>query len=191
MKTLKFKALSAAVAMFFSWSCVEMRSIAPQEIGSVGSPTKVLVTMKDGTQMTMKEPVLRENKIIGETAADKNRQIDLTDIKSVQVVRRNWSAPVLLLGAAGVAVWLLVGVSTAPSPPPSSSCPFVYSFDGEQYVLDAEPYGGAIAKGLKRTEWLSLDHLKEIDGRYRIVATNELDETEFTDEMKLVVVDHP
>lgn len=191
MRTLKYKTLAAALALFFSWSCVRMRSIAPQEMGASGLSEKVLVIMKDGTKVTMKDPLVRDNKLFGEISGEKNRQIDLADIISVQVVRRNWSAPILLLGAAGVAVWLMAAESNAPKKPPSSSCPFVYSFDGEQYVLDAEPYGGAIAKGLKRTEWLPLDHLKEIDGRYRIVATNELDETEFTDEMKLVVVDHP
>jgi hypothetical protein len=192
MKIVKFKILSTVLVLSLGWACVERRFIAPQEIGLGNSPKIIVVTLNDGTRMTIKDPILRDDKISGETSGAKNRQIAVTDVESVQIVRHNWTAPILLIGSAVVAVWLIGGESHAPERPPSvSSCPLVYSYDGERYVLDAEPFGGAIAKGLKRTEWLSLDHLKEFAGQYRIVTTNDLDETEFTDEMKLVVIDHP
>ncbi len=71
------------------------------------------------------------------------------------------------------------------------SCPFVYSFDGEKYILDSETFGGAIFKAAQRTDLDNLDHLKAFNGKYKLRITNELEETQYIDELKLEVVDHP
>jgi hypothetical protein len=36
-----------------------------------------------------------------------------------------------------------------------------------------------------------LQYLEEVNGEYRILVTNEVNETQYTDEVKLLVVDHP
>ena len=71
------------------------------------------------------------------------------------------------------------------------SCPFVYSWDGTRYVFEAEPYGGAIARGLEKDDYSELGQLKEEDGRYKLRMTNEVDETQMTNLTELWVVDHP
>jgi hypothetical protein len=70
------------------------------------------------------------------------------------------------------------------------SCPFVYSFNGEDYVFDAEPLGGAICRGLSKTDYSRLDHLQPVEGKYHLLLRNEVEETQHLDEMKLVVIDH-
>jgi len=69
-------------------------------------------------------------------------------------------------------------------------CPYLYSWDGTQYVLDGEPYGGATTKSLERTDWSRLERIAEDRGRYRVLLTNELAETQHTNSLQLMTVDH-
>jgi hypothetical protein len=72
-----------------------------------------------------------------------------------------------------------------------SSCPYFYSYDGTEYILNAEPLGGAIWQGGERTDWEVLQHIAEKNDAYLIRITNELEEVEYINEVKLEVVDHP
>lgn len=95
------------------------------------------------------------------------------------------------LGAVALSAAAVLGVVVVIIALTKESCPFIYSFNGERYIFDAEPYGGAVCQGLKRTEWCGLEHLKEVNGQYKIMITNEVNETQHTDEIKLLVIDHP
>lgn len=98
----------------------------------------------------------------------------------------------VVLVAGTVALIVAAAQADDPSPPPSSttSCPLVYSWDGEQFVLDAEPYGGATIQALERTDVTELEHLVPSSGRYRLLLTNEMEETQHTNRIELMVVDH-
>lgn len=114
--------------------------------------------------------------------------IPISDVDMVWVQKIDGGLTFLTYIGGAVIVLGVVAVIVALT---KESCPFVYSYDGKGYVLDAEPYGGATAPALKRTEWCGLRHLKETQGRYKLKITNEVIETQYTDELKLVVVDHP
>ncbi len=86
---------------------------------------------------------------------------------------------VFLLG-----VVVMIGVMVA------SSCPFVYSNNGDQFVLDAEPLGGTVSRAFERLDLARLEHLRDVDGKYTLLVRNELDEIQYLDHMKLLVVDH-
>lgn len=119
--------------------------------------------------------------------------IPYEEIQQVWIRKTDTTATVmvaLLVVAGGIGVGLAAFSGWNSPERDWDSCPFVYSFDGDRYVLDAEPYGMAITEGLKRTDWIELSNLREVDGTYRVLLANELDETQYTDELKLVAVDH-
>ncbi len=147
------------------------------------------ITTKNGT--TYRDMIIREeeNKFIC-SSYEYGEKI-LIPISEVQLawVKRVDPGLTFLAVMGGISAGILaLGVIVALT---KESCPFIYSFDGESYIFDAEPYGGAICQGLKRTEWCSLEHLREVSGQYKMKITNEVNETQYTDEIKLVVVDHP
>ena len=85
---------------------------------------------------------------------------------------------------------LIVGIIFIIALATKQSCPFVYSYNGDQYVFDAEPLGGAVARGLEKTDYSRLEHLRETKGKYQLVFRNEVRETQYLDEIKLLIIDH-
>jgi hypothetical protein len=114
-------------------------------------------------------------------------KIPIDDILYVKVKRTDVVATtVAVIGVTALAAVALLAIIAATK----ESCPFVYSFDGSQYVFDAEPLGGAVSKGLEKTDYSRLDYLKPVDGRYRLLLQNEVEEIQYLDEFKLAIVDH-
>lgn len=72
-----------------------------------------------------------------------------------------------------------------------TSCPLIDSFDGREWVLDAEPLGGAFYRAAERTDVARLERIVETDGRYRVRIRNDQQEIDHLDAVALRVVDHP
>jgi hypothetical protein len=109
-------------------------------------------------------------------------------VATLSVKRINPVKTTLAVIGGVVAVYAVIGLVVFLT---KESCPFIYSFDGEQWVFDGEPYGAAISRGLARSDLSELEHLREDAGTYRLLLTNEVDETQHTDSLYLVVSDHP
>jgi hypothetical protein len=71
------------------------------------------------------------------------------------------------------------------------SCPHVYSYDGKGWHLDADPLSGALLSGAERTDWDRLESLQPVQGQYRIRVVGELEETDYIDEVFLLLAEHP
>ena len=112
----------------------------------------------------------------------------LSDVDRVLVEHRRFEGGKTALAVVGV---LVLTAAAASAVVVASSCPFVYSWDGTRYVLDAEPYGGAVTRGLERDDYSLLEHLAPTDETYRLRMTNENDERQYTDLLEIWIVDHP
>jgi hypothetical protein len=125
---------------------------------------------------------------------DEEVRIPFPDIQQVWVRRTdtktNIGVLIAVLAVSGIVGHLLVESLQDSLEENFDSCPFIYSYDGEAYALDAEPYGLAVSEGLERLDWIELSRLREVDGKFRLLLANELDETQCTDELKVVTVDH-
>ncbi len=91
-----------------------------------------------------------------------------------------------VLGVAAGVVLVAAVIAAATK----ESCPFVYSWDGTRYVFEAEPYGGAVTRGLERDDFGVLPTLRSEGGAYRLLVTNEVNETQMTNLFSLWAVDH-
>ena len=83
-----------------------------------------------------------------------------------------------------------------------SSCPYLYVWNGNQFVFVTDFMGGGEMGHLEKpgsynipdpNEYVRIpsDLLKPRDGRYEIRVTNELEEAVFFDQLHLLAIDHP
>jgi subtilisin family serine protease len=71
------------------------------------------------------------------------------------------------------------------------SCPFVYSYDGQEYHFDHEAYPFATTKVSEENSYGRLEHLKPVNGKYIIKIGERLDEVSYINDFELLVIDHP
>lgn len=184
-------------------------SIKPEILTSSSTYTFVKAIMKNGLIINLenKDAVYERslNAIIYTLSEDYSDSVNskvnstapgtgilkVKDIQSLIVEKDEFDAAgsimvtlAVIAGIVLVALIILIAIA-------GSSCPFIYSFNGEKYVFDAEPYGGSVAEGLKKTDYSRLEELKAADSKYKLIMRNVTDETQYTDEMKLLVIEHP
>ena len=120
---------------------------------------------------------------------------DSIDVVAIRQLSRQKT--LLAIAGATTAGYILIGQAQngkrpeAVPRPVSTSCPFIYSWDGRTWRIDSETYSGAVARGLERTDVDNLEHIAPVNGTYRLALANEADETEYTDELTLLVAEHP
>jgi hypothetical protein len=147
---------------------------------------------------TGKVPILSEILIDGPQGT---QRVPLESVNQIEVGAKEGEKVGKMIGivVAAAAVIAIVAVlahgsSKAPPPPTESiklCSPLISSFDGVSYIPDSDAFGGAMFRRAKRTDWDVLEHIREVDGAYRLKIQKGHAETEFVDELKLLTVDHP
>lgn len=186
-------AIVLTIALFVLNSGCMVNKVQKLNVAQVKQPQQehlVGVTTKTGNEIGFDPP---GGMINGDTIEAKVKNMPYTvamqDVQRLWVERRGVSAARTIGLTVAIAV-VAIGTLAAVVAATKQSCPFVYSWDGSQYVFDAEPYGGAITRGLERDDYSELEHVREQKGLYRLLITNEVDETQYTNLMELWVVDH-
>ncbi len=187
--------LALIVAMLVFWSntgCMVTKVKRP-DISTVAHPQQehiVGVTTKTGTEVAFDPPggTVDQDEIHAKVK-NADYSVKFQDVQRLWIETKGVSAP-RTIGLTLAIVVVAIGTLAAVVAATKQSCPFVYSWDGKGYVFDAEPYGGAITRGLERDDYSELAHLRAQNGKYRLLLTNEVDETQFTNLMELWVVDH-
>lgn len=167
------------------------RRLDPTEVKEPGKEKIVGITTVEGEDIRFDPPGASvKNDTIYASVDGAPYEISLARVQRFWVERKERSRARtigLVAAVAAIGVILVAAVIVATK----ESCPFIYSWDGTQYIFDAEPYGGAITRGLERDDYSELEHLRAEKGLYRLMITNEVLETQFTNLMELQVVDHP
>jgi hypothetical protein len=134
--------------------------------------------------------LLSENVYIPLHSIDKIEILSTTDHHLVQSIAYD---KVSGGAVAGIVVFILLAVVVIVviAAIASCSCPMVDQYDGETYRLSGEAFSGAVFPNLERDDYLMLKEIPAVNGNYQIKISNKLDEKQYTDLARLMVIEHP
>lgn len=116
--------------------------------------------------------------------------IPVSAINKLEIYDRDTATTVgsYFLGTLGytAAAFVVIGVIVALT---KESCPFIYTWDGENYQFSGEIYSGSIHKPLERNDYLKLATYHNQQS-YSLKITNEVREIQHTNLLELLVIDH-
>lgn len=69
------------------------------------------------------------------------------------------------------------------------NCPYISTYDGQEYAIQGELYSGAINQKLERPDYLPVKAVP-FNGQYQLRISNELKEKQYTDYADLIVIEH-
>jgi hypothetical protein len=151
---------------------------------------EVIITTKDDKIYIIPNDKYREGNLAVE--AYKSVSIPLSEVQLVWIKEVDPGLSTLAtvgaiaggIGVAFLAVMVVIALT-------KESCPFLYAQGPSDFELEGELYSGAIFKGIERSDYLKLHHLAEANASYILKIANEAQETQYTDELTLLAVDHP
>lgn len=116
--------------------------------------------------------------------------IPFKDITRMEVIERDKgkSTGVTILAVVGITIGTMA-IITAIMVALKESCPFISVYDGSEYVLQGETFGGAIYPSLAREDYVPLPSAA-IGDEVKVMVSNELRERQYTDMANLLLAEH-
>jgi hypothetical protein len=194
--------LLAAGALVLT-GCYKRRDLSRADWPAIADAGRITVRTLDGRSQAFPEFAFTTDGLVGwsrrwaaNAPVSDSVIVPLDSIAVVRAVALDRGRTRALLAAATTFAFVVIAEAQSSERPeaiprPVVSSPFIYSFDGKDYVFDSETFAGAVARGLERADVDNLDHLRDVGGSYRLRLTNERPETHYTDELALLVADHP
>lgn len=169
-------------------------------------PSRVRLMLNNGARVVLASPVLRNDSVVG-TPTHMSRgapvtAIPVSDIEAMAVSRVSAGRTIALVAGIGATALLVMAASEdemfdgggggggGGETPTNFSCPLVYSWDGDEWRLDSGTFGGAIARAFARADIDNLVFARPIRGRLRLRLANELQETDYVNQLVVLAVDH-
>jgi hypothetical protein len=193
-------AIWMSIALGLIAACTVTHRVAVPGPAAPASTSNIVgITTNAGFEVAFDQPAIIQGDKLQAKVKRKPYEIALSEVQRYWVETRTPSTARtvgLIAGvAAGAAVAIAVVVVATASRHVNlgggggGCCLFVYSWDGHRYNFDTEAYTGAITRGLERDDFSLLQKLHEQDNEYRIMLSNDNDETQYTDQLELLVVD--
>lgn len=175
------------IFLAFSTGCTSVQRVPVAEAAPPTEERLVGITTLAGSDIEFDSDGTITGDTVYATVEDQPVMIPVDSVQRWWLRRSDTGMSVL--AAIGIVAGVFV-VGSAIAVATKESCPFIYSWDGTRYVFDAEPYGGAITRGLERDDYTVLPNLRSDAGTYRLLVTNEVNETQMTNLFELWAVDH-
>jgi hypothetical protein len=126
------------------------------------------------------------------TALDTSKlfTLPLDQITKIQVIEHDKSRSTTSYVLGGVGITLgAIAIAAVIVALTKSSCPFVGVYDGQQYIVQGELFGGAVNSKLERFDYMPLK-VSPVNGEIQLRIMNELKEKQYTNFADLIVIEH-
>jgi hypothetical protein len=217
MKKIQYATL-IVVIMLLAGGCKTSEKITrTSQLPSTSTEGNLKVLMKDSILYYLQTYSLRDSLLVGSGnkfhEGRKEHFYGALNVHEIAYIQSDISAPLRDFIAAGAAVFFVGTVASylgdfsnrgfAVTEHQSlvtgggvgggglGSCPLVYSHEGSSEYLESETFAGAVFKGAERTAFDVLHHAQPDHGKLMLTVTDEGQETEYTNEIKILSVDAP
>jgi hypothetical protein len=193
--------LLATYSLSCSLGTWKPQQASAEQVLTTERPDHVRVITASGTKLELWNPRISNDSLVGnlkQVAAGETGPaggLPLSKIASLEVRGTDTGRLVAGIGltvllVAAIIAWRSSDVLELGPNEAASSCPLVYSWDGQHWRLDSGTFGGAIMPALARTEVDNLLYLKPERDSLRLRVANVLNETDYLDRLTLLAVDH-